>query len=103
MICPIDVVAAFLKIAHPNTFRKVETCAILAGIEREGSLVINTLIVPPQTGKQDQCCMTDDGEIELFEAQISNSVMTLGWIHTHPQYDLFLSSVDLHNQFAYQM
>ena len=30
--------------------------------------------------------MTDDGEIELFEAQIANSVMTLGWIHTHPQF-----------------
>jgi len=29
--------------------------------------------------------------------------MTLGWIHTHPQYDLFLSAVDLHNQIAYQM
>lgn len=41
--------------------------------------------------------MTDDGEVELFESQISNSVMTMGWIHTHPQFDLFLSSVDLHN------
>jgi STAM-binding protein len=47
--------------------------------------------------------MTDEGEIELFEAQINNSVMTLGWIHTHPQFSLFLSSVDLHNQHAYQM
>lgn len=28
--------------------------------------------------------------------------MTIGWIHTHPQYDLFLSSVDLHNQLGYQ-
>jgi len=30
--------------------------------------------------------MTEDGEMELFEAQISNKVMTLGWIHTHPQF-----------------
>jgi STAM-binding protein len=73
-----------LKLSYNNTSLKVETCAILAGIERDGQLVINTLIVPPQTGKSDQCAMTDDGEIELFEAQIAHSVMTLGWIHTHP-------------------
>jgi STAM-binding protein len=45
--------------------------------------------------------MTD--EISMFEAQIAHKVMTIGWIHTHPQYDLFLSSVDLHNQLGYQM
>jgi proteasome lid subunit RPN8/RPN11 len=26
----------------------------------------------------------------------------LGWIHTHPDYNAFLSSVDMHNQFLYQ-
>jgi proteasome lid subunit RPN8/RPN11 len=26
----------------------------------------------------------------------------LGWIHTHPAYDVFLSSVDMHNQYEYQ-
>jgi proteasome lid subunit RPN8/RPN11 len=30
-------------------------------------------------------------------------VETLGWIHTHPQFSLFLSSVDLHNQLGYQL
>ena len=68
VICPIDIVADFLKISQANTSQKLETCAILAGIERNGQLVINTLIVPSQVGKQDQCCMTDDGEMELFEA-----------------------------------
>ena len=29
--------------------------------------------------------------------------MTIGWIHSHPTYDLFLSSVDLHNQLGYQL
>lgn len=29
--------------------------------------------------------------------------MTLGWIHTHPEFDVFLSSVDLHNQMGYQL
>lgn len=44
--------------------------------------------------------MTD--EIQLFEAQIQHDLITIGWIHTHPQFDLFLSSVDLHNQLGYQ-
>ena len=26
----------------------------------------------------------------------------VGWIHTHPAYDVFLSSVDMHNQYEYQ-
>ena len=29
-------------------------------------------------------------------------VITVGWIHTHPGFDLFLSAVDLHNQLGYQ-
>ena len=34
---------------------------------------------------------------------MEHNVITLGWIHTHPQFDLFLSSVDLHNQLGYQL
>jgi hypothetical protein len=54
--------------------------------------------------------MTD--ELSLFETQINQKVMTIGWIHSHPTYvriilnefkDLFLSSVDLHNQLGYQL
>jgi STAM-binding protein len=44
--------------------------------------------------------MTD--EMELFEVQMAESIITIGWIHTHPQYDVFLSSIDLHNQLGYQ-
>ena len=61
---------------------KLETCAILAGTEDENQFVINTLIIPKQEGHQDHCFMTDD--MSLFEAQIKYSVITIGWIHTHP-------------------
>lgn len=101
VICPLEVVAEFLKVSNNMTSKKLETCAILAGEEKNGQLIINTLIVPKQEGHQDHCYMTD--EIELFETQIKEEVMTIGWIHTHPQFDLFLSSVDLHNQLGYQM
>jgi STAM-binding protein len=102
MICPLELVEDFIRIADANTLRKIETCAILAGNERkDGTLVIDTLIIPKQHGAHDHCYMTD--EMEMFQTQIENNVMTLGWIHTHPQYSLFLSSVDLHNQLGYQL
>ena len=27
-----------------------------------------------------------DDEVELFECQIAEGLMTIGWIHTHPQF-----------------
>ena len=93
VVCPIEVVAEFLRVSNPNTTNKIETCAILAGEEKNGELHITTLIVPTQTGKQDQCSMDD--EVELFEAQINAGLITIGWIHTHPQFvSLFLCSSD---------
>ena len=53
MKCPIEIIAAFLKGSHANTVKKNETCAILAGEEKGGELVITTLIFPTQTGCQD--------------------------------------------------
>ena len=91
----------FIRRAQLNTQNKIETCGILAGKKRGESYVITTLIIPKQEGKQDMCHMTD--EIELFQTQIDLNVETLGWIHTHPQFNLFLSSVDLHNQLGYQL
>ena len=44
-----------------------------------------------------------EDELGLAECQLREGLLTLGWIHTHPQWGLFLSSVDLHNQFNYQM
>ena len=46
VICPIEIVSEFLRVALPNTSQKIETCAILAGEEKDGQLVITALIVP---------------------------------------------------------
>ena len=48
------------KIAKTNTDRKLETCAILAGSEMNGALIIDTLIIPTQEGHTDHCYMTDE-------------------------------------------
>lgn len=34
--------------------------------------------------------------------QSEMNLITLGWIHTHPTQDAFLSSVDMHTHFGYQ-
>lgn len=89
MYCPFEILEAFIDIARPNTHRDLETCGILAGreINKEGDLLVDTLILPRQEGHVDHCFMTD--ELGLFEAQIDRKVMTLGWIHTHPSYVSF--------------
>ncbi|KAG8056609.1 hypothetical protein GUJ93_ZPchr0002g23536 [Zizania palustris] len=47
------------------------------------------------------CEATNEEEIlEVFEQMCSPSY--LGWIHTHPTQDCFMSSVDLHNHYSYQ-
>ena len=51
VICPIEAIAEFLRIAHPNTSTKIETCAILAGEEKDGKLIVTAIIVPTQSGK----------------------------------------------------
>lgn len=85
-MCPVEIVEEFIRRSNKNTDLNIETCGILAGIEQGSNLIITTLILPKQVGQHDTCAMTDDGEIDLFETQIKHGVMTLGWIHTHPQY-----------------
>lgn len=46
MYCPYEIVEAFIELAKMNTNRKLETCAILAGSERNDALIIDTLIIP---------------------------------------------------------
>lgn len=36
-------------------------------------------------------------------AEAQQSLFPVGWIHTHPAFDCFLSSVDIHNQYGYQV
>lgn len=114
----------FLSIARSNTDKNVETCAILAGRMAKDQFTITNVIVPKQKGKlrnlidldpflrltrksfrfsgtSDSCTMVSDDE--LFEYQFSHELLTLGWIHTHPSQTAFLSSVDLHNHYGYQV
>ncbi|CAH0477812.1 unnamed protein product [Peronospora belbahrii] len=100
---PAGIIAQFTFLAAPNTNQPpygIETCGILAGILHDQKLVITTLIIPKQEGSSDMCTMTN--EEELYDFCFSNELLTLGWIHTHPKQNCFLSSVDLHTQCGFQ-
>ncbi len=90
----------FGRAAAGNTARNVETCGLLCGREEGGALVLDTVLVPEQTGTADTCGATD--EEGLLEAQLRAGLSCLGWIHTHPRHACFLSSVDLHTSVSYQ-
>ena len=51
----------------------------------------------------DQCAMVETGKDVLLEYCTTHpSLLCMGWIHTHPTFDCFLSSIDLHTTFGYQ-
>ncbi|KAB1212533.1 AMSH-like ubiquitin thioesterase 1 [Morella rubra] len=74
------IMDAFMKLAKKNTDRNLETCGVLAG----------------------SLCQTTNEE-EIFEVQDKQSLFPLGWIHTHPTQSCFMSSIDLHTHYSYQI
>jgi STAM-binding protein len=92
----------FIRLAAPNTRRNIETCGLLTGKLSKGCFYITTLLVPPQVGTSDTVQTTDEAEEAIFEFQEKRGLITLGWIHTHPKHECFLSSVDMHTQGGYQ-
>ncbi|CAD6231468.1 unnamed protein product [Miscanthus lutarioriparius] len=98
---PIKLMECFLRVAESNTKRSLETCGVLAGTLKKRTFYVTTLIIPKQKSTSNTCEATN--EEELFEVQDTGSLFTLGWIHTHPTQSCFLSSIDLHNHYSYQV
>lgn len=105
LIVSVELFDAFAELVRPNTVRDIETCGILAGtlvpmfklvtdLQKNNCFIVTHVIIPKQTGSSDTCAMTHEDEV--FSYQEENDLLTLGWIHTHPSHQLFLSSVDLH-------
>ncbi|XP_044273316.1 STAM-binding protein isoform X1 [Varanus komodoensis] len=101
VIVPRELCHKFLQLADANTARGVETCGILCGKLVRDEFTVTHVIVPKQSGGPDYC--NTENEEELFVIQDQCSLITLGWIHTHPTQTAFLSSVDLHTHCSYQM
>lgn len=91
----------FLQIAADNTNKDLETCGVLGASLREETFYATTLIVPKQESTSSSCQALH--EEEIFNIQNDRSLFPLGWIHTHPSQSCFMSSIDLHTQYPYQV
>ncbi|XP_031416758.1 AMSH-like protease isoform X2 [Clupea harengus] len=101
VLVPRDLTHRFLLLADSNTARGIETCGVLCGKLTHNEFVLTHVIVPKQSAGPDYCDM--ENVEELFSYQDRHSLLTLGWIHTHPTQTAFLSSVDLHTHCSYQL
>ncbi|XP_062029497.1 AMSH-like ubiquitin thioesterase 1 [Rosa rugosa] len=91
----------FLKLAKSNTKKDLETCGILAGSLKNRKFYVTALIIPKQESTANSCQATH--EEEIFEVQDKRSLFPLGWIHTHPTQSCFMSSIDVHTHYSYQI
>lgn len=98
---PVKMMQDFLRLAQENTKRNLETCGVLAGSLKNRNFQITTLIIPKQESTSDSCQTLN--EEDIFEVQDKRSLFPLGWIHTHPSQTCFMSSVDLHTHYSYQI
>lgn len=92
---------AFMRMARSNTVKDLETCGILAGSLKNRKFYVTALIIPKQEGTANSCQATN--EEEIFEVQDKRSLFPLGWIHTHPTQSCFMSSIDVHTHYSYQV
>ncbi|GAB4839540.1 hypothetical protein Ancab_029066 [Ancistrocladus abbreviatus] len=91
----------FLRVAKSNTVKNLETCGVLAGSLKKRKFYVTALIIPKQESTENSCQTTN--EEEIFEVQDKQSLFPLGWIHTHPTQSCFMSSIDLHTHYSYQI
>lgn len=97
---PRDCLPRFLSIAAVNTARNRETCGLLLGKDRGRKFIVTTLLIPKQRATSDTCAMEEEELVLEFTEE--RSLITLGWIHTHPTQSCFMSSVDLHTHCGFQ-
>lgn len=96
-----ELIYRFLQIVYDDTAKEIESCGLLAGkLQSNGNYHVSHLLLPKQEGTQSTCRSVNEEETGVF--QIENDLTPLGWIHTHPTQECFLSSVDLHMQLAHQ-
>ncbi|XP_059656108.1 AMSH-like ubiquitin thioesterase 2 isoform X1 [Cornus florida] len=91
----------FLELARDNTNNDLETCGVLGAFLKEGTFYVTTLIIPKQESTSGSCQALN--EEEIFAIQNEQSLFPVGWIHTHPSQSCFMSSIDLHTQYSYQV
>ncbi|KAN0109033.1 hypothetical protein V8E52_009667 [Russula decolorans] len=90
----------FTSIASINSAKSRETRGLLLGKDKGGRYVVTTLLIPKQYATSDTCAIEEEELVTQFTEE--RSLITLGWIHTHPTQSCFMSSVDLHTHSRFQ-
>jgi len=98
---PARLMEDFLELAKDNTTKDLETCGVLGASPKEDTFYVTTLIIPKQESTSNSCQTLN--EEEIFSIQNEDSLFPIGWIHTHPSQSCFMSSIDLHTQYSYQV
>lgn len=98
---PGNLRTKFLEIASKNTAAGLETCGVLCGTPINNALFVRCLLIPDQKSTPDTC--ETENESALFDYCMSEDLLMLGWIHTHPTQTCFMSSRDLHTHAGYQV
>lgn len=91
----------FMELAKVNTEKDLETCGILGASLEKHTYYITTLVLPKQESTSSSCHALNEEEIHAILD--GESLYPAGWIHTHPSQTCFLSSIDLHTQYSYQV
>eukprot|EP00262_Sarcandra_glabra_P008330 TRINITY_DN21765_c0_g1_i1.p1 TRINITY_DN21765_c0_g1~~TRINITY_DN21765_c0_g1_i1.p1 ORF type:complete len:424 (-),score=56.96 TRINITY_DN21765_c0_g1_i1:206-1477(-) len=91
----------FLELARANTDNNLETCGVLGAFLKNQIFYVTTLIVPKQESTSSSCQALN--EEEIYAIQEAQSLFPVGWIHTHPSQTCFMSSIDLHTHYSYQV
>ncbi|KAL0906800.1 hypothetical protein M5K25_025322 [Dendrobium thyrsiflorum] len=91
----------FMELAKVNTEKDLETCGILGASLKKHTYYITTLVMPKQESTSSSCQALNEEEIHAILD--GESLYPAGWIHTHPSQTCFLSSIDLHTQYSYQV
>ncbi|GFP88034.1 amsh-like ubiquitin thioesterase 2 [Phtheirospermum japonicum] len=91
----------FLDAANDNTNKNLETCGVLGAFLKDETFYVTTLIIPKQEATSNSCQALNEEEIHAI--QNDESLIPIGWIHTHPSQSCFMSSIDLHTQYTYQV
>ncbi|KAF3334875.1 AMSH-like ubiquitin thioesterase 2 isoform X1 [Carex littledalei] len=97
----VRLIEEFMELAKENTSSNLETCGILGASLKDGIYYVTTLVIPKQETTAHSCQASNEEEIHATLAGLS--LIPVGWIHTHPSQTCFLSSIDLHTQYSYQV
>jgi STAM-binding protein len=97
----VRLIEEFIELAKENTSSNLETCGILGASLKDGTYYVTTLVIPKQETTAHSCQASNEEEIHATLAELS--LIPVGWIHTHPSQTCFLSSIDLHTQYSYQV